>query len=120
MMQLQAPDAGRRIAKIVAESPIAGWLAPLTGNLGWAAELLPLLGPPLLVGAMASRPELQGFFEPLLQAILVPMAVELRKAQREAAQATGMVGELDEEIGQNVEAMLTRIFGTKESGDGTA
>jgi len=112
MMQLQAPDAGRRIARIIAESPLSSWLGPLGKELGWVGELVPLLAPPLLVGAIAARPEIAPAMEPMLKAVLVPLAVELRKAQREAAQATGLVNELDEEIADNVNGMFNTLFGS--------
>ncbi len=113
VMMVQAPDAGVRIARIIEQSPLAEWLKPLSENAGWVSELIPLLGPPLIVGAMAARPEIIPAFEPLLGAILVPLAIELRKQQREAADATSVIGEMDAEIQQNVAQMLDMILGPK-------
>lgn len=113
VMMLQAPDAGVRIARIIEQSPLAEWFKPLADNAGWVAELIPLLAPPLIVGAIAAKPEALPVMEPLLGAILVPLAIELRKQQREAAQATSIVSEMDDEIRENVSAMLDAILGPK-------
>jgi hypothetical protein len=109
MMQLQAPDAGPRLARIVDKSPIGKWLGPVGESFGWIAEALPLVGPPLLVGVMAARPEAAAALEPFLRQTLTAMAIDLQKQQKEAAAATERVAEVDAEIQQNVDDMLATV-----------
>lgn len=116
MMQLQAPDAGKRIAKNL--TPLLsrfGWLNTLSEHSGLAGDLGAILLPPLMVGAMAARPELQQAAQPILAAILLPLAKSMLEAQREQVNAMEQLGQVDAEVQDMLGHIMSSIFGEAQA-----
>lgn len=80
-MMLEAALAGPTLHKALKKTPIYPYLALATGQLSWAADLIKLLTPPLLMGAISLRPELieAGPIRAMLTASLVPALAEAAK-----------------------------------------
>lgn len=120
MMQLQAPAAGKHIAAIIEKTPILGWLKPLEKSGGIIGEISALIMPPLLVGIISSKPELQGIARPIITALMVPIAKDIVQAQKEQATAISSVSDIDEETVEAVQALISMIFPEEGNGDESA
>lgn len=115
MMQIQAPAAGQHIANIIERTPLMKWLQPITENKGLMTDIAALLLPPMMIGGMAAKPELQGLLGPFFQALMVPLAKEIIEAQRDSASALGGLSEVDEETNQMVATIMAQLFGEPET-----
>lgn len=82
VMQIQAPDAGVRLARIL--DPYVTkwrWLQALSGNAGPMSDMAALLLPPLVLGGLAGSPGAVEAARPILSALLAPVAAGIIEAQ---------------------------------------
>jgi hypothetical protein len=114
VMQIQAPDAGRRIARIL--DPYVTkwrWLQAISGGGGQMGDVAALVLPPLLIGAVAGSEGAQAAARPVLQALLAPIAASIIEAQAEQEklmeQMTGS-GEAGEQARAATVEILDMVF----------
>jgi hypothetical protein len=114
VMQIQAPDAGRRIARIL--DPYVTkwrWLQAISGGGGPMGDVAALVLPPLLIGAVAGSEGAQKAARPVLQALLAPIAASIIEAQAEQEklmeQMTGS-GEAGEQARAATVEILDMVF----------
>ena len=115
VMQFQAPLAGRSIAEILDHTPLLKLFAPLSDNSGLIGSIASLIGPPLIVGLMASNDKAMQMGRPMLGMFMVPMAKEIIKAQKSMADNMGAMGEIDEETSEMVSNILNALFGSDDT-----
>lgn len=112
LMQLQAPDAGPRLARVLGPYiDKIGFLKKLTSRGEDLGDVVALLLPPLLVGAISLELVPSPIVGPILAQLLRPMAAELLKASREQAEDLAAMGEAGEEVNAALEELLGSIFG---------
>lgn len=123
VMQVQSPDAGIRIARL---------LDPWTRKLTWLnsvseggplADIAAIVLPPILVGFCAQNPAVLQMFEGPIMAILTPMAEGVLKAQAEGAETLAKLTDPDPKVTEALGNMMNSIMaglneGTAEDGTG--
>ncbi len=123
VMQVQSPDAGIRIARLV---------DPWTRKLTWLnsvseggplADLAAIVLPPLLVGLIAQNPAILTMFEGPIMALLTPMAEGVLKAQEEGAETLAKLTDPDPKVTEALGQMMGSIMaglneGTAQDGTG--
>lgn len=100
MMQLEATIAGKRIDKALKGTVVAKFINALLNATGPWAELVPLILPPLIMGAVAAYPAIVERF-PMVKALMVgtmlPVLKEAAKMADEQEALKEMVGSVDQE-----------------------
>lgn len=120
MMQIEASVAGPKLHKALKKTPLYPYISIASGQLSWAADLVTLLGPPLLVGFAAARPDIARQFKPVIVGVMMPVLVEAsKKAEEQAALLEKLEGYSEENIAA-ASALFDRLIGIDEEEDDTS
>lgn len=114
VLDMQAPVAGIVIEQTVKGSVVDRVLQPFARAEERGRDVMGLIGPPLLVGAITAKPELYPVLAPALEMSLVSWLEisepAMRKAQARAAKFEERLGGLD------VRALIDQIFAPPPGG----
>ena len=112
-IQMESAIAGKRIDRALRRTPLYKILAPYFSTVGLAADLAPLIAPPLLVGLAAARPDIGERFKPMMVMMLLPVLAE----QAKMAESQNELIEKMEGVNQNtIDAasnLIDELLGTK-------
>lgn len=121
VMQVQAPDAGIRLARLV---------DPWTRKLTWLnsvseggplADIAAIVLPPVLVGLIAQNPAILTMFEGPIMALLTPMAEGVLKAQQEQTDTLAKLTDPDPQVTAALQEMMGAFMaGLTGTSEGTA
>jgi len=96
VMQFQAATAGPRIKAALSKTPAWKPILAMLKHVGPWTDLVPLIGPPILVGAMAWRPELERAIMPFLLPIMMPIVQEVSDMAEEQKAMIGNIEQMQE------------------------
>lgn len=117
VMQLQAADAGKRLARLLGPTlDRMGWLDRISSG-GPAGDIAALVLPPMLAGVIASNEAIREPLMPLLSMMLRPIAESLVEQQQAQAEAMSKFTEADENINNAVQSIFSQIFGEDENSE---
>lgn len=115
ILQLEATIAGPKVAAALKHTPIYPWLVRAT--VGPWAELMPLIVPPLIVGAVSMNPQLMERVRPLLLSMILPIVVENMKKAEEQSALIQMMGDVTDQHYQIASSLIDSIFATDDDSD---
>jgi hypothetical protein len=109
ILAIQSPVAGVIVDDLVKDTVVDHLLQPLARSSAKAEKAFALLGPPVLVGVISSRPELYEALKGPLKVSLLSWsqiaAPEMKKAERKAQEMAEQLGAAD------IDGMLDFVFG---------
>lgn len=110
VMYLQGPMAGPRLDRVLQGTPIYKILT--SGTTGKVAEIVPLIGPPLLVGLAANaNQKTKRAIKPLIVSMLLPVMVEASRAQQENKELLEKINEITSEQLEEATQLVDSILG---------
>lgn len=117
VMYVQGPMAGPRIDRALQGTPIYKFLT--SGTSGRAAELIPVVAPPLLVGLVANAStNTKKAIKPLVVSMLLPVLVEAQRAQAENKELLEKLNEITSEQLDQAMTMVDSILGINDDTEG--
>jgi hypothetical protein len=98
-VQMESAIAGKRIDRALRRTPVYKIIAPYFSTVGVAADLAPLIAPPLLFGLAAARPDIAAKYKPQMVYMLLPVLAEQAK-----------LAEQQMELMQNIEGVTVETI----------
>jgi len=114
-MQFEAAIAGPRIQRALRKTPLWKPIMAMMKQVGPWADLAPLIGPPILVGLMASNPKLRDTLAMPLVAMLTPLVAETAKMAEDTTSAMQLAETFSEENKADALQLVSFLFQDDEN-----